>query len=187
MTYNHNKKVGKKLIAKARQKDLVHYLRARHPKSVQFASHPDAPDKFCWRGTVHDSITFFTSDHEGIDLWKYYRWSNRESGDGIDYLMKYEGYSFPNAVKTLAYFSDPFTDEEEASSAIPDPITEKENSKVPERSNSIYPHRADKPFQQTEHDCMGTVGTPTRLTPFDPSKFPDFDPYVIPDGVDEED
>ena len=88
MTYNE--KVGKNLIAKARQKDLVHYLRAKHPKTVQFAAHPDAPDKFCWRGTVHNSITFFTSDHNGIDLWKYYRWSNRESGDGIDYLMKYE-------------------------------------------------------------------------------------------------
>ena len=178
MTYNHNEKVGKKLIAKARQKDLVHYLRSRHPKSVQFASHPDAPDKFCWRGTVHDSITFFTSDHEGIDLWKYYRWSNRESGDGIDYLTKYEGYSFPNAVKVLAYFSDPFTDEEEASSDIPDSITKKGENAIPNHGKS---------FRQTEHDCMGTVGTPIRLTPFDPSRFPDFDPYVIPDGVDEED
>ena len=106
MTYNE--KVGKNLIVKARQTDLVHFLRSRHPKSLQYAAHPDKPGKFCWRGTVHDSITFFTSDHNGIDLWKYYRWSNRESGDGIDYLMKYEGYSFPNAVKALAYFTDPF-------------------------------------------------------------------------------
>lgn len=116
MTYNE--KIGKNLIVKARQTDLVHFLRYRHPKSVQFAAHPDEPGKFCWRGTVHDSITFFASNLDEIDLWKYYRWSNRESGDGIDYLIKYEGYSFPNAVKALAYFTDPFEKEMEVEEDI---------------------------------------------------------------------
>ena len=112
MTYNE--KIGKNLIVKARQTDLVHFLRSRHPKSVQFAAHPDEPGKFCWRGTVHDSITFFVSNLDEIDLWKYYRWSNRESGDGIDYLIKYEGYSFPNAVKALEVEEDTFRSDRES-------------------------------------------------------------------------
>ena len=64
MTYNE--KVGKNLIVKARQTDLVHFLRSRHPKSLQYAAHPDKPGKFCWRGTVHDSITFFPRITTGL-------------------------------------------------------------------------------------------------------------------------
>ena len=63
MTYNHNEKIGRNLILKARQTDLVHYLREKHPKSIQYASHPDAPDKFCWRGT---NMTALRSLHQRL-------------------------------------------------------------------------------------------------------------------------
>ena len=173
MTYNE--KVGKKLIAKARQTNLVHFLRSRHPKSVQFAAHPDEPGKFCWRGTVHDSITFFTSDHNGIDLWKYYRWSNRESGDGIDYLMKYEGYSFPNAVRALAYFADPY---EEECEEVPKP---EQNNLRKESKESEEPIRT---FPNT------AVKAPDSLYRMYHTLCPDLyqpgDPLYIPDGVDED-
>lgn len=164
MTYNHNEKIGRNLILKARQTDLVHYLREKHPKSIQYASHPDAPDKFCWRGTKHDSITFFTSEIGGIGVSKYFRWSNRESDDGITYLMRYEGYSFSNAVKALAYFADPH---KEAEPEISD-TRQKEESSTDRRSYE------------------NTIGGHYQHNSFDPSLYPDYDPYEIPDGVDED-
>ena len=170
MTYNE--KIGKNLIVKARQTDLVHFLRSRHPKSVQFAAHPDEPGKFCWRGTVHDSITFFTSDHSGIELWKYYRWSNRESGDGIDYLMKYEGYSFPNAVKALAYFADPFTKEcEEAPK--PEQNSLRKESKEPIQASPNTAAKAPDSLYRMYHTLCPDLYQPD-------------DPLYIPDGVDKD-
>lgn len=172
MTYNNNEKIGKKIIAKARQTNLVHFLRSRHPKSVQFAAHPDEPGKFCWRGTVHDSITFFTSDHSGIELWKYYRWSNRESGDGIDYLMKYEGYSFPNAVKALAYFADPFEEEMEEAPK-PEQNSPRKESEEPIRTFPNTTAKAPDSLYRMYHTLC-------------PDLYQPGDPLYIPDGVDED-
>ena len=170
MTYNHNEKVGKKLIAKARQTDLVHYLRAKHPDSVQYASHPDAPGKFCWRGTKYDSITFFISEIGGIEVYKYFRWSNKESDDGIAYLVKYEGYSFPNAVKALAYFTDPYDEEEDA----PD------SSVCTGEDDDIHP---------AVSYCGSMSDRHYKPNAYDQDHYPEYlsdDPLYIPDGIDDD-
>lgn len=191
MEYNKNKdnqKIGKNLIKQARQTNLIHYLRTKHSGSIQFAAHPDEPDKFCWRGTGHDSITFFSVDYNDTEIFKYYRWSNSESDDGITYLVRYEGYSFQNAVRALAYFNDPFTDEddtEEPDEEIQDsqgdrPSAQEDSSHYKDDSQE---ERRDKAKPPTSLYTMYHLLCPS-LYP-DPEPQPE-DPYKIPYGEDEE-
>lgn len=107
--YNHMafERIGDNLKSQARQTNIISYLKARHPKTIQFAGHPKAPDYICWRGVEHDSITFYSKeDANGNMIFRYTRHSTGESDDGIGYLVKYEGYKFPEAVKALAYYQD---------------------------------------------------------------------------------
>lgn len=169
---HNNKKIGNNLILKARQTDLVHYLRARHPKSIAYAAHPDEPDKFCWRGTAHDSITFFTADYSGLDISKYYRWSNRESDDGIAYLVRYEGYRFPDAVRALAYFSDPFADEDE---------------EAPEPEQNSLQKESEEPIRTAPDTTVKAPASLYRMYhTLCPELYPPDDSLYIPDGVDED-
>lgn len=190
MEYNKNnqKPVGKKLIAKARRTNIIHYLRAKHPGSIQFAAHPDEPDKFCWRGTGHDSITFFSVDYNDTEIFKYYRWSNKESDDGITYLVRYEGYSFQNAVRALAYFNDPFTDEDDEEE--PDEEVQDSQGDRPSAQETSSHYKDD-----SQEECGDKAKPPTSLyTMYHllcPSLYPDpepqpGDPLYIPDGVDED-
>lgn len=98
-------RVGNKLKQKAKETNIISYLKARHPKTIQFAGHPDETDYICWRGVKHDSITFYShQDSDGNTIFRYKRHSTGETDDGIGYLINYEQYSFNNAVKALAYF-----------------------------------------------------------------------------------
>lgn len=100
-------RIGDNLKSQARQTNIISYLKARHPKTIQFAGHLKALDYICWRGVEHDSITFYSKeDANGNMIFRYTRHSTAESDDGIGYLVKYEGYKFPEAVKALAYFQD---------------------------------------------------------------------------------
>lgn len=100
-------RVGDTLRQKAKQTNLISYLKARHPKTIQFAGHPDAPQYVCWRGVEHDSITFYSKeDDSGNMIYHYKRYSTGDADDGIGYLVNYEHYSFANAVKALAYFQN---------------------------------------------------------------------------------
>ena len=51
-------RIGEDLKRKAKEADLVSYLKARHPRSVRFSDHPDKPGFVCWRSVEHDSLTF---------------------------------------------------------------------------------------------------------------------------------
>lgn len=98
-------RVGTELIEQAKHVNIVTYLRAKHPDSVQFAAHPDVPQYKCWRGVEHDSITFYGRDDENGDvIYRYTRWANVETDDGAGYLVRYEGYKFPQAVRALCDF-----------------------------------------------------------------------------------
>lgn len=100
-----------KLIKKARKTNLVNYLRTKHPNSIEYTNHPKADKYYCWRHKIYDSLVFFSeTDADGTIVHKYHRWSTREQDDAIQYLVKYEGYSWPNAVKALAYFVDTLDD-----------------------------------------------------------------------------
>ena len=62
----------------------------------------------------HNSITFYTvEDSNGNTVYRYKRNASGESDDGIGYLTRYEGYSFPDAVKALAYFQDESLDDDD--------------------------------------------------------------------------
>ena len=100
-------KINDTMILEAKKTNLVNFLRERHPDSIWFASHPNAKKYHCWRSKKHDSLVFFTeTDSMGNTIYKYHRWSNREQDDGITYLVKYEGYTWPAAVRALAYYFD---------------------------------------------------------------------------------
>lgn len=104
-------KINDSLILKAKKTNLVNYLRTKHPESISYTNHPDAEKYYCWRSQTHDSLVFFSdTDTDGNTVHKYHRWSTKEQDDGIQYLVKYEGYSWPSAVKSLAYFVDPIDD-----------------------------------------------------------------------------
>ena len=99
------KNIGEDLKRKAKEADLVSYLKARHPRSVRFSDHPDKPGFVCWRSVEHDSLTFYRKEErDGKSIYKYTRHSTDETDDGIGYLVRYEGYSFINAIKALAAF-----------------------------------------------------------------------------------
>lgn len=101
-------KINDSLILKAKKTNLVNYLRTKHPDSIAYTNHPIAEKYYCWRHQIHDSLVFFSAtDASGNVVHKYHRWSTKEQDDAIAYLVKYEGYSWPNAVKALAYFVDP--------------------------------------------------------------------------------
>lgn len=101
------RKVEDHLKRKAKQADLVSYLKARHPRSIKFTDHPDKPGLVCWRSTVHDSLTFYKKEEkDGTVISKYTRHSTDETDDAIGYLVRYEGYRFVNAIKALAAFED---------------------------------------------------------------------------------
>lgn len=98
-------RIGEDLKRKAKEADLVSYLKARHPRSVRFSGHPDKPGFVCWRSVEHDSLTFYQNEErDGRSIYKYTRHSTDETDDGIGYLVRYEGYSFINAIKALAAF-----------------------------------------------------------------------------------
>lgn len=98
-------KITEELKQKAKTADLVGFLRARHPGSIQFSGHPDEPRYVCWRGVAHDSITFYIREEEtGQEAWRFTRHSTFQSDDAIQYLMEYEGYRYADAVMALAYF-----------------------------------------------------------------------------------
>ena len=76
-----------------------------YPRSVRFSDHPDKPGFVCWRSVEHDSLTFYRKEErDGRSIYKYTRHSTDETDDGIGYLVRYEGYSFINAIKALAAF-----------------------------------------------------------------------------------
>lgn len=102
--------ISKELKEKARQTNLISYLKARHPRTIHYAGHPDAPEYVCWRGVEHDSITFYSRpDENGKEVFRFFRHSTGSSDDGIRYLMEYEGYSYPQAVTALATFQESHT------------------------------------------------------------------------------
>ena len=55
-------RIGEDLKRKAKEADLVSYLKARHPRSVRFSDHPDKPGFVCWRSVEHDSLTFYRKE-----------------------------------------------------------------------------------------------------------------------------
>ena len=78
-------RVGTELIERAKHVNIVTYLRAKHPGSIQFAAHPDKPQYKCWRGVKHDSITFYARDDGNGDVtYKYTRWSDGDMDDGAE-------------------------------------------------------------------------------------------------------
>ena len=100
-------RIGEDLKRKAKEADLVSYLKARHPRSVRFSDHPDKPGFVCWRSVEHDSLTFYRKEErDGRSIYKYTRHSTDETDDGISYLVRYEEYSFINAIKAPASFED---------------------------------------------------------------------------------
>ena len=65
-------RIGEDLKRKAKEADLVSYLKARHPRSVRFSDHPDKPGFVCWRSVEHDSLTFYRKEErDGRSIYKY--------------------------------------------------------------------------------------------------------------------
>lgn len=99
--------ISEEMRIKAKQADLVEYLKIFHPGTIRYAAHPDAPYYRCWRSVSHDSLVFYRSEIGGSrTISQFTRFSTRQTDDGIAYLRQYENYSYSKAVKSLAAFFD---------------------------------------------------------------------------------
>lgn len=92
-------RVGRNQIQAARRADLYEYLLRYHPDSVKKADHSRL------QHVAHDSLIIT----KGMG---WVRNSQSETGNGIDYLMEYHGYTFQRAVAALATFAGEYCDEE---------------------------------------------------------------------------
>lgn len=86
--------MNQELIRMARRTDLAAFLLRFHPDSVK---------------VVGNSLVFREHDSLSIRFGYsgYMRFSNQESGNSIDFLVRYLGYSFKDAVTALAGQSEP--------------------------------------------------------------------------------
>lgn len=99
--------ISEEMRIKAKQADLVEYLKIFHPGTVRYAAHPDAPYYRCWRSSQYDSLVFYRSEIGGSrTISQFTRFSTRQTDDGIAYLRQYENYSYSKAVRSLAEFYD---------------------------------------------------------------------------------
>lgn len=81
--------VTKEQIAKAKEWDLLSYLQAYEPQELK----KSGPREYCTR--THDSLK--------ISNGKWMWWSRGIGGrSAVDYLIKVRGYTFMEAVQTIA-------------------------------------------------------------------------------------
>ena len=84
-------RIGEDLKRKAKEADLVSYLKARHPRSVRFSDHPDKPGFVCWRSVEHDSLTCYRKEErDGRSIYKYTRHSTDETAVSYTHLRAHE-------------------------------------------------------------------------------------------------
>lgn len=140
-----SKNVGATMIKKAKEADIIKFIKKNHKGKIAQRSHIDRPDLICYRSTDYDSLVFYKRKD---GFWYYKRQSNGEGGDTIEFLKNYLGYSFKEAVRSLYYFvtGDPMMEEEQIATDEEDIFEKsmndnyynnKDENKSNERKNNI--------------------------------------------------